>query len=71
MSGRRSWLDLVGEALREAGVLTAVFVTIDSLFQPRPFPILLFSSIGIAAGGAIFFVGVWFERFRKQGGGHK
>ena len=47
MLDRRKLQLLVGETLREVGILVAVFVPLDSLFQPgQPSPLVLASGMG-------------------------
>jgi hypothetical protein len=66
MSGRRSVPEMVGEVLREIGVLVVVFVALDSIFQPEPFPVWFVSGIGLVVGSTSLTLGIWFERSRKS-----
>ena len=66
MSPRRSAREMIGEALREAAVLTAVFVPIDSLFQPLPFPFARVCGAAVLLAGIVFMVGLWIERSRRS-----
>jgi len=66
MSSGRSVKEMIGEALGEAAVLTAVFVPIDSLFQPPPFPFARVCGAAVCIAGIVFVVGLWLERSRRS-----
>jgi hypothetical protein len=66
MSSRRSVKEMMSEALREAAVLTWVFVSIDSMFQPPPFPAMWVSGNAALLAGIVFMIGLWFERSRRS-----
>jgi hypothetical protein len=64
MDHQRSWLEMIGDALRELSVLSLLFVPLDSLVAERPFGWIDF---GYTAAGciALFAFGGILEKIRK------
>jgi hypothetical protein len=57
---------MIREGLRERGVLIAVFMLIDNLFQAQPWPFLRITGSATLAGGLVFALGVHIERKRRS-----
>lgn len=62
---RRSVPDLLGEALREAGVLLFVFIPLDLALQGHGLTLGWFTAI-VVPPAAFVISGIYVERTRKQ-----
>jgi hypothetical protein len=63
---RRSISELVGEFLRETGVLVSVFYGLTTLLSRGHEARLVLMFIGTALGLSLWFLGVWVERRRSE-----
>jgi hypothetical protein len=63
----KSSKEMIGEGLRECGILIAVFVPIDSLFQHGLWGGWAVRLFGIVLGIVIFWGGIRLERSRSDG----
>jgi hypothetical protein len=64
MDAPKSWLEMIGEALREISILALLFVPLDSLVAERPFT---WGDFGYTAGGyaLLFLCGGILEKLRR------
>ena len=61
---RKYTAEMVGEALREIGILVLVFVPLDAIFAQRRLGWKLWIS-SLSIGALFLFLGIQFERRRK------
>ena len=61
---RKSVGEMVGECLRDAGLLTSVFLPLDNIFTDKPLTAGWFVTILILGGGFII-MGIVIERRRR------
>jgi hypothetical protein len=59
---------MLGEGLREFGILVAVFVPLDNAFEVQPLPFWMAYGVAIVVGGGVFGLGVYLERRRSEEG---
>jgi hypothetical protein len=68
MDHRKTNLEMLADGLREFGLLMAVFVPLDGMFQTPPWPLLESAKLALMAGGIPFVAGMALERYRKHEG---
>lgn len=66
MASTKTKAEMIGEALREVGVLAAVFIPLDHLFSDTSaFPLWGVALATVIYGGGLWFVGMKIEETRQ------
>jgi hypothetical protein len=55
---------MLGEGSRELGILIAVFLPLDNVFEVQPLPFWIAYGTAVILGGGFFAFGIYLERSR-------